>query len=117
MADTEDFQNRFLFRSGLQCAMHQLAHHHFQLSQSAIKHDSIILQLLVKNTHLEQHGQEAVNGFCKSLSIGTLPFSQLHVTGAIHMSPSLAVWLNSPQGVTLTCESISHFEAFYQASR
>eukprot|EP00971_Amphidinium_carterae_P063009 1246921-Amphidinium_carterae.1 len=68
MAETKDFGNRFLFPSGLQCIYHQVAHHHFQLSPSQIKSDSIVIQLLVKDTHLQQHSKEAVNGFCRSLN-------------------------------------------------
>eukprot|EP00971_Amphidinium_carterae_P134573 2667134-Amphidinium_carterae.1 len=112
-----DLQSKFLFKSGLQCAFHQLAHHHFQLSVSSIRPDSIILQVLVKNTHIEEHGKEATNGWCKSMSIQTLPISQLIVTGAIILSPSLAEWLTSAEGINLTRPSVSHFESFYQASR
>eukprot|EP00971_Amphidinium_carterae_P112184 2222014-Amphidinium_carterae.1 len=117
MSESQDFGNRFLFRSGVQCIYHQVAHHHFQLSSSQIKSDSIVLQLLVKETHLQQNSQEAVNGFCRSLNVSSLPFTEIYVTGAIHICQSLAEWLSSPQGISLTRESISHFESFYQASR
>eukprot|EP00971_Amphidinium_carterae_P060126 1189875-Amphidinium_carterae.1 len=68
-----DLKSRYLFRSALQCAFHQIAHDHFELSQSCIREDSVILQLHVKDAFIEEHGRQAINGFLKSVSVQHLP--------------------------------------------
>eukprot|EP00971_Amphidinium_carterae_P070963 1403136-Amphidinium_carterae.1 len=61
MSESQNFGNRFLFPSSLQCIHHQAAHHHFELSASQIKSDSLVLQVMVKEEFLQQNSKVAVN--------------------------------------------------------
>eukprot|EP00971_Amphidinium_carterae_P093510 1850615-Amphidinium_carterae.1 len=93
MSESQNFGSRFLFPSSLQCICHQAAHHHFQLSASQIKSDSLVLQLLVKQEFLDQNSTVATNGYSRSWNVTSLPFPELYVTGSIHIQETLANFL------------------------
>eukprot|EP00971_Amphidinium_carterae_P193569 3841107-Amphidinium_carterae.1 len=47
----------------------------------------------------------------------SLPFSEFIITGCVYIQESLSSYLNSPAGLALTRESISHFESFFEMGR
>eukprot|EP00971_Amphidinium_carterae_P082496 1631564-Amphidinium_carterae.1 len=53
MEASANFGQRYIFSSMVQCIAHQVSHHHYSLSASALKEDSIVLQVLIKNEWLE----------------------------------------------------------------
>eukprot|EP00971_Amphidinium_carterae_P110735 2193541-Amphidinium_carterae.1 len=63
-----DLKSRYLFGSALQCCLHQVAHDHFELSNSKLAEDSIVLQLNVKDDFVTTEGRTVVNGFVERLS-------------------------------------------------
>eukprot|EP00971_Amphidinium_carterae_P138894 2752773-Amphidinium_carterae.1 len=117
MVASGELQSRYLFKSRVQCAFHQIAHDHFGLSQSQIRADSVIMQLHLPDAFIEEHGSQAVNGFLKSVSIQSLPVEHLKITGAIFMNLGMKEFMDSTEGVNLTRRSVSHFEAFYGIHR
>eukprot|EP00971_Amphidinium_carterae_P175313 3475300-Amphidinium_carterae.1 len=58
-----NLKSRYLFSSAMQCCLHQVAHDHFELSNSKIADDSIILQMNIKDDFVASEGREAINGY------------------------------------------------------
>eukprot|EP00971_Amphidinium_carterae_P303265 6025948-Amphidinium_carterae.1 len=50
----------------VQCVAHQVSHHHYQLSGSTLRDDSVIIHLLVKSDWVESKGHTATNGYAYS---------------------------------------------------
>eukprot|EP00971_Amphidinium_carterae_P171085 3390650-Amphidinium_carterae.1 len=76
-----NFGQRYVFDSLTQCIAHQVSHHHYALSASTLKEDSIVLQVLIKSDWLETTGRAAVNGYCYSVMLDSMPFESFKITG------------------------------------
>eukprot|EP00971_Amphidinium_carterae_P061780 1223608-Amphidinium_carterae.1 len=117
MITAGDVGARYTFVSAIQCAMHRIAHSHFNLSSAVLKPDTCLLEIEVSELWLIESGQRAINGFTESVSVPKLPIidADIKLAGVIHLSTGLEPWLNGPEGMKLTRASISQFEAFSEA--
>eukprot|EP00971_Amphidinium_carterae_P110773 2194288-Amphidinium_carterae.1 len=76
MESTGDLGSRFGFPSLIQAIAHQVAHHHFSLSNSTLREDSVVIHMLIKSSWLSANSHSAKNGYAHSLSISSLPCDQ-----------------------------------------
>eukprot|EP00971_Amphidinium_carterae_P203445 4037382-Amphidinium_carterae.1 len=73
---TGDLGSRFAFPSLVQAIAHQVTHHHFALSNSTLREDSVVIHLWVKSAWLSTNSHSAKNGYAHSVSISSLPTDQ-----------------------------------------
>eukprot|EP00971_Amphidinium_carterae_P278527 5528921-Amphidinium_carterae.1 len=93
-----NYGQRYIFDSLCQCVAHQVSHHHYGLSTSTLRDDSVIIQLYVQSDWVESNGHPAVNGYCYSTVVDTLPVEICKISGCAYLQQSLSQFLASDLG-------------------